>query len=56
VADLAAELEAARTEEQSAQEAAREAAAAVRASAREAAAAGVRTARARTRLEQLPPA
>ena len=56
VADLAAALEAARTEEQSAQEAAREAAAAVRTSAREAAAAGVRTARARTRLEQLPPA
>jgi hypothetical protein len=55
VAELAAELDAARSDEQRALEATREAASAARASAREAAAAAVRTARARTRLEQLPP-
>ena len=54
VAELVAELDAARTEEQSALEAGREAAATARASARDAAAAAVRTARARARLEQLP--
>jgi hypothetical protein len=55
VAELAAELDAARTDEHAALEATREAAAAARASARDAAAAAVRTARARARLEQLPP-
>jgi hypothetical protein len=55
VAELSAELDAARTDEHAALEATREAAAAARASARDAAAAAVRTARARARLEQLPP-
>jgi hypothetical protein len=55
VAELVAALDAARGEEQAALEAARDAAAAARASARDAAAAAVRTARARTRQEQLPP-
>jgi hypothetical protein len=55
VAELARALDAARGEEQAALEAGREAAADARASARDAASAAVRTARARTRLEQLPP-
>jgi hypothetical protein len=55
VAELARALDAARGEEQAALEAGREAAAVARSSARDAASAAVRTARARTRLEQLPP-
>jgi hypothetical protein len=55
VAELSAALDAARTEEQAAQEALRTAAAAARESAREAATAAVRTTRARSRLDQLPP-
>jgi hypothetical protein len=56
VTELAAALDAARDEEQAALEALRAAATAARDSARDAAAAAVRTTRARTRLEQLPPA
>jgi hypothetical protein len=56
VAELARALDAARVEEQAALEAGREAADAARSSARDAAAAAVHAARARTRLEQLPPA
>jgi hypothetical protein len=55
VGELAEALDAARAEEQAALEALRAAGAAARASARDAAAAAVRTTRARTRLEQLPP-
>ncbi len=54
VTDLAAALDAARDEEQSALEALRAAATAARDSARDASAAAVRTARARARLDQLP--
>jgi hypothetical protein len=54
VTDLAAALDAARDEEQSALEAFRAAATAARDSARDASAAAVRTARARARLDQLP--
>jgi hypothetical protein len=56
VAELAAALDTARSEEQAALEAVRAAAGVARSSARDAAAAAVRTARARTRVEQLPPA
>ena len=56
VTELAEALDAARDEEQTALEALRAAATAARDSARDAAAAAVRTTRARTRLEQLPPA
>lgn len=55
IAELAAALDAARGEEQAALEALRTAAAAARDSARAAATASVRTTRARTRLDQLPP-
>jgi hypothetical protein len=54
VAELTEALDIARTDEHDALEAVRTAAAAARTSARDAAAAAVRTARARTRLEQLP--
>ncbi len=54
VTELAAALDAARDEEQSALEALRAAATAARDSARDASAAAVRTARARARLDQLP--
>ena len=54
VAELAAALDAARDDEQSALEAFRTAATAARDSARDASAAAVRTARARARLDQLP--
>ena len=54
VTELAAALDAARDEEQSALEAFRAAATAARDSARDASAAAVRTARARARLDQLP--
>jgi len=56
VTELAEALDAARGEEQTALEALRAAATTARDSARDAAAAAVRTTRARTRLEQLPPA
>jgi hypothetical protein len=55
VAELAAALDAARAEEQAALDDAHRTATAARAAARDAAAAAVRTTRARTRLEQLPP-
>ena len=56
VTELAAALDTARDEEQSALEAFRAAATAARDSARDASAAAVRTARARARLDQLPTA
>ncbi len=55
VVELVTALDSARTEEQEALDAAHRAAGAARAAARDAAAAAVRTTRARTRLEQLPP-
>jgi len=55
VGELAEALDAARAEEQAALESLRAASGAARTSARDAAAAAVRTTRARTRLEQLPP-
>ncbi len=55
VAELAAALDAARAEEQAALDDAHRTATAARDAARDAAAAAVRTTRARTRLEQLPP-